>query len=219
MSDRQENDVVNEATVDQEFTVIIFGKNLAPHQNLMNVNTLERCFSENIDKEKGIFIETVEDRIQNAILTAIDSINTRKIEFAVMSRNPSSWQDSTVVLMTLQRDEEIGITTTCENVSERNSTLHVFNTNNESQENIPDEVSELSVRGTHFDRQSHTHHNLLRVCFRRLGRPIDGSLYFTTTIILGTILVCCPVFCVEVPGCSRNSSELCLDSWIHKKLF
>ena len=30
--------------------------------------------------------------------------------------------------------------------------------NDETRNNIPDEVSELSLPETHFDRQSHTHH-------------------------------------------------------------
>ena len=55
--------------------------------------------------------------------------------------------------------EHIGITVPFENVSERNNTLHVFNTNDETRNDIPDEVKELSVRGTHFDRQPYTHHS------------------------------------------------------------
>ena len=36
------------------------------------------------------FVETVEDRIQNAILTALDSIVAPKIELAIWSINSSS---------------------------------------------------------------------------------------------------------------------------------
>ena len=43
----------------------------------------------------GNIVDTVEDRIQNAILTGIDSINTPKIELAVRSVNASSRQDAT----------------------------------------------------------------------------------------------------------------------------
>ena len=57
-----------------------------------------------------------------------------------------------------ERVENIGITAPLKNVSENNDTLHVLNTNNETRNNIPDKVSELSVPGTHFDRQPHTHH-------------------------------------------------------------
>ena len=55
--------------------------------------------------------------------------------------------------------ERIAITEPFENVSQRSNTLHVLNTNDETRNNIPDEVSELWVPGTHFDRQQHTHRN------------------------------------------------------------
>ena len=38
-----------------------------------------------------------------------------------------------------------------------NNTLHFLNANDETRNNIPDEISELSVPGTIFDRQPHTH--------------------------------------------------------------
>ena len=65
--------------------------------------------------------------------------------------------------------EHVGITAPFENVSERNNTLHMFNANDVTRDNIPDEVSELLFPGTHFDRQPHTHHItqlifLLRCC-------------------------------------------------------
>ena len=76
MSDRQENGTINEDTADQEFTVNNSGSNSAANENLVSVKTLERCFNERIDRELGNFVDTAEDRIQNAILTAIDSIIT-----------------------------------------------------------------------------------------------------------------------------------------------
>ena len=36
--------------------------------------------------------------------------------------------------------------------------MHVFNTNDETRNDIPDEVSGLSVPGTQFDQQPHTNH-------------------------------------------------------------
>ena len=48
-----------------------------------------------------------------------------------------------------------------ENASENNDLLHVSNMNDEARNNIPDEVSELSVPGSLFDWQSHTHHSWL----------------------------------------------------------
>ena len=74
VSDRQEISTVNEGTGDQEFTVGNPGSNLAPNENMVKVKNLERWFNERFDKEIGIIVDTAEDRIQNAILTAIDTI-------------------------------------------------------------------------------------------------------------------------------------------------
>ena len=89
VSDRQKNVVVNEGTADQEFTVNTSGSNLAANENLVNVKTLERCFNEKLDREMANIIDTVEDRIQNAILTALHSIITPKIELAIRSIDQS----------------------------------------------------------------------------------------------------------------------------------
>ena len=48
------------------------------------------------------------------------------------------------------------INASLENVSVNNN---IRNGNDDTRKNIPNEVSELSVPETHFDRQVHTHHN------------------------------------------------------------
>ena len=70
----------------------------------------------------GNNVDTVEDRIQNAILTPIDSIFTPRIELSVMSKNASSGRDSANFTRKSERVERIGITASFESVSERNST-------------------------------------------------------------------------------------------------
>ena len=57
---RQQNDVVNEGTVDQEFTVNNTSIKLTTNENLVKVQTLERCFNGKVDKEMGNPAETVE---------------------------------------------------------------------------------------------------------------------------------------------------------------
>ena len=47
------------------------------------MKTWASCFDEKIDSELSNFVDTGEDRIHNAILTAIDSIVAPKIEIAV----------------------------------------------------------------------------------------------------------------------------------------
>ena len=139
MSDRQENVVVIEFTIDQEFYDT--SSNLTANESLMDVKNLERCFNEGIDREMGKIVDTVEDGIQKANLTAIDSIITAKIKLAVMLMNASSGRDATSVLVNSEPWERIGVTVPFENVSERNITLHVLNTNVETRNNIPEEVS------------------------------------------------------------------------------
>ena len=74
MSRTQENATVNECTGDQEITVNNSGSKSTANEKLVNVKTLERCFKERIDRKMGNIGDTVEDRIQNAILTAIGYI-------------------------------------------------------------------------------------------------------------------------------------------------
>ena len=157
-SERQENVVVDEGTNDQDFTVGASNVSSIVDENALNVKTLERCFNEKKDREMNNIVETVEDRIQNAILTAIDNIVAPKIELAIRSINTSSGRDVTSVSANSERKEHAGINAFFENASENNNKLNTTNENDETRQNIHDEVSELSVPETHFDRQPHTHH-------------------------------------------------------------
>ena len=103
-------------------------------------------------------VETVEDRIQSAILTAIDNIVGSKIELAIRSINASSGRDVASMSANSERREHTRINASFENVSENNNTIGVTNLNDESRRNSQDGVSELWVPGTQFDRQSHIHH-------------------------------------------------------------
>ena len=76
VSERQETAVVNEGTNDGYFTVGPSNNDSVFNGNAMSVKTLERCFNEKIDREMSNNVDTVEDRIQNAILIAIDNIVT-----------------------------------------------------------------------------------------------------------------------------------------------
>ena len=158
VSERQENAVVNMGTNDRDFTVSNSSNNTAVNENAMNVKTLERCFNERIDREMSNIVDTVEDRIQNAILTAIENIVAPKIELAIRSINASSGRDVTSVIANSERGERVGINASIENASENNNTLHVPSVSDETRLNIPDEVGELSVSETRFDRQPHTPH-------------------------------------------------------------
>ena len=158
VSERQENAVVNEGTNDRDFIVGTSSKDSIVNGNAMSVKTLERCFNERIDRGMSNIVDTVENRIQTATLTAIDNIVTPKIELAIRSINASSGRDVTSVSANSERREHIGINASFENASRNDDTLGVSNENDETRHNIPDEVSELLVPETHFDRQPHTHH-------------------------------------------------------------
>ena len=157
-SERQENTVVNEGTNDWDFTVGTSIDSSIVNGNAMSAKTLERCFNERIDREMSKIVDTVEDRIQNAILTAIDNNVTPKIDLAIRSLNASSGRDATSVSANSERREHVGFRASFENASGNNDTLGVSNVNFETPQNIPDEISELSVSETRFDRQPHTHH-------------------------------------------------------------
>ena len=91
-------------------------------------------------------------------MTAIENIVAPKIELAIRSINASSGRDVTSVAANSERGERVGINASLENASENNNTLRVSNVNDETRQNIPDEVSELSVPETRFDRQPPTNH-------------------------------------------------------------
>ena len=164
-SERQKNVVVNEGTNDRDFTVGTSNNNSVINGNKMSVKTLERCFNERIDREKSNIVDTVEDRIQNAILTAIDNIVAPRIELAIRSINASSGRDVTSMSSNSDRKEQVGINASFKNASGNENTLGVSNVNDETRHNIPDEVSELSVPETHFDRQPQTHHSMVTTNF------------------------------------------------------
>ena len=154
----QENAVVNEGTNDRDFTVGTSNDDSVINGDVMSKKTLERCFNERIDRKMSNIVDTVEDRIQKAILTAIENMVAPKIELAIRSINASSDWDATSVSANLVRKERVGINASFENASKNNGTLDVSNVNDETRHNIPDEVSELSAPEIHSDRQSHTHH-------------------------------------------------------------
>ena len=124
----------------------------------MKVKTLERCFNERVDREMNNIVDTVEERIQNAILTAIDKIVAPKIELAIRSISASSGRDVTCVSVNSERRVHTGINASFENASGNNDTQVISKVNDETRHSITEDVSELLVPETQFDRQPHAHH-------------------------------------------------------------
>ena len=66
-TEREENVIVTENDNNGDFTVGTSSNNLAANENKTNVKILKRCFNERIDRKMSNIVDTVEDRIQNAI--------------------------------------------------------------------------------------------------------------------------------------------------------
>ena len=150
--------MVNESTNDRSFTAGTSSNNSTINENAMNVKTPERCFNEGTDMELSNIVDTVEDRIQNEILTAIDNIVAPKTELAIRSINASSGRDATSMMTNSESGEHAGINVSFENASGNNKVQQVPYGNDETRNDIPDEVNELSVPETLIDQQTHTHH-------------------------------------------------------------
>ena len=76
-------------------------------------------------------VDTVDDRIQNAILTAIDNIVAPKIELANRSINATSGRDVTSVTANSERGKQVGINVSFENASENNILRDISKVNDE----------------------------------------------------------------------------------------
>ena len=87
----------------------------------------------------GNIVESVENRIQSAILTAFDNIVVPKSELAVRSINASCGRNAASVAANSERGEHIGITASFENVSDRNNTYEL-NGSDATRGNISEEL-------------------------------------------------------------------------------
>ena len=73
----------------------------------------------------GNIVDTVEDRIQNAILSAADSIITPKIELAIRSVNASTGREATSLMATSEGGENIRITALLKRIRKKKYTTCV----------------------------------------------------------------------------------------------
>ena len=103
----------------------------ATNENTLNVQTLQMSPTDKSDREMVNIVDTVEDRIQNTILTSSDNIIIPRIELVVRSKNASSGRDAANVTANSERWEHTEITVSSENVSDRNNTFHESNADDE----------------------------------------------------------------------------------------
>ena len=85
-----------------------------------------------------------------------------EIESAIISLNASFGRDTTSVKANSERGEHIRNTAPFEKATGNNIVLGKSNVNDETRNKIPNEVSDLSVQETRFDRQPHTHQSARR---------------------------------------------------------
>ena len=108
----------------------------------------------------GSIVDTVESRIQKAILTASDITSPPRIELAVRSMDASAGRNTTNITANSERGERIGITAFFKNAPKKNNRFQGLNLNDDTCRNILDKVRKLSVTETHFDRKLHNRHYL-----------------------------------------------------------
>ena len=89
-------------------------------------------------------VDTAEDRLQTAILTAFDNIVASKIELAIRSMDASSGRYAASVAAFSECREYVGIIASFENAFGNNNIKQVSNGNDETRDKVSDEVSELS---------------------------------------------------------------------------
>ena len=158
MSGGRQNLVVKSGPVERKLTL---SKNISDsrtQESTVIIKIVENCLTSRIGGETGNIVEVMAEWLHNAILTAFDKITTPAIELAVMSLKASSGWNAAKVAASPQLGQHIGITASFKNLSDGINTFNVLNVQDETQDNILDKVSELSVPVTEIDRQSHTHH-------------------------------------------------------------
>ena len=76
VSSEQQNVVVNNAIADRESFVNNNDSSALANEKAVDVQTSETNLSDSFTKEMSNVVETVEDTIQNTVLTAVDNIIT-----------------------------------------------------------------------------------------------------------------------------------------------
>ena len=100
---------------------------------------------EKVDRDMSNTVDAVQDSIQNANLTTVDSLVSPEIELAIKPINASSGHDAASFTANSECGEDVGFIVAFGNASGNNNVLQVSDVNDETRKNIPDELDELSV--------------------------------------------------------------------------
>ena len=114
---------------DRNFTVTDNANNLTTNESTVNVQTLEKFLRDRIDEQMDRVLDIVEDRTQDAILTAIDNIIKPRIEIAIRWWNASSGRNVASLTAISERGNYVGINASFENLSDWNNIFFEVNLN------------------------------------------------------------------------------------------
>ena len=144
-------------------------------------------------------VETAKDRVQEAILAAMENGETLRIELAVGSRNTSFEGYAGCVNTHSERGDWVGVNASLKKVCDKYYTFHELSMNAETRGYIPDKVSEFPFPRTHIDQQIQTHnsHKLLPNSIRPNTKYPNATMwypklkhrfYFSSILLLMPIL-------------------------------
>ena len=163
--------VQNNHNILVESKASLTGKNVAfnntNHSVLANgsqvdIRTFERSITNKVLNEVDNVVATVETRVHDAILSAMEGLVLPRVELAMKSVNESSGLDSeSVVLDPDLRNFSGNIESLQMAASSRMHSITDLNKIDETRGNITVEASELSVNEKNFDQQAHTHHSFV----------------------------------------------------------
>ena len=149
---------VRSGVVGRDFTTDNKNWTVVTNENAMVIQTLEINLTDKIYGELGKVVDTVQDRIPQTILAAVNSIVTLRVELAVRFLKASFGQDFANVMAISEREEQPGVRAVFQDASDRIDTFHEFHLTDETRGCNLGKLSELRFSRKHFDQQSDTHH-------------------------------------------------------------
>ena len=141
--------MVNNSSVDRKNAANIVDGKSTTYEKTVNVQTLERCLTKQIDKEPGILVVTIADRNQNAILPALDNMSTPTIKPTVRSNNAPSGKDTVSVTANSELGNVEGLLADLKTFPKR--ATHFMKGTRMMLWIISDELSELSIPEAQYD--------------------------------------------------------------------
>ena len=146
-------------TAEENITSICTKNPTQVNDSQLYVHTLERSVVNKVRSEVENVITTIETKVRDAILTAIESLVVPGVELAIKSVNAFYGRDvSSVVPDPNQKEFPGNIEGLQMTASSRINSITELNKIDETRGNITNESGDLSINGKDFDRQTRTHH-------------------------------------------------------------